>query len=179
MRPMSDGDGVRPTGVRMVGAAPGRNRLRALTPSARAGMASIAEEIGTWPDVTSVELRERSASVVVHFDPRHATAVAEGLLRLGIDVPSPSRVNASSSDPALVIAAGASLANRAVAQRLAGTDLRVLVPLGLGMLAARQAVRGSDRLTDAPWYVLAWYASETFSKFHGSRMSQLTTGEEE
>jgi hypothetical protein len=30
----------------------------------------------------------------------------------------------------------------------------------------RQALRGPERLGDAPWYLLAWYASETFFRFH-------------
>ena len=150
--------------VRVASAVPGRVRLQ-VDPSRRAALADLAEELGTWPQVTGVELRERSASIVLRFAPEHLPAVSDGLVGLGVDLRRGS--TAGSPSPPEVIAAAASAGNRAVGQRLAGTDLRTLVPLGLGLLAARRAMRGDDRLADAPWYVLAWYATETFWKFHG------------
>ena len=155
-------DAILASGVRVVSAVPGRIRLRAVDAEARRRLAAVTEELSTCPEVTSVDLRARSASVVVRFDSAHAGAVTERLRSLGVD---PHAV-APSTPPAGPAAAVASV-NRAVQRRLGGTDLRVLVPLGLGLLAARRAMRGEERLADAPWYLLAWYASETFWKFHG------------
>ncbi|MBA2638232.1 MAG: hypothetical protein H0U79_08460 [Solirubrobacterales bacterium] len=106
------------------------------------------------------------------FDPEHASNVADGLHALGVD--STAKAPAVHGDPATAVASAVSGANRAVAHRLGGTDLRALVPLGLGLLAARRAMRGEERLADAPWYVLAWYASETFMKFHGGATTPTT-----
>ncbi len=53
------------------------------------------------------------------------------------------------------------------------------MPLGLGLLSVRQALRGPDRLGDAPWYLLAWYASETFFKFHGAPETARPAKQEE
>ena len=159
-----DPNATGPGAVRVASAVPGRVRLQG-DPSRRAILADLAEELGTWPQVTAADLRARSASIVLRFEPEHHSAVADGLLGIGIDLRSGS--TAGPASPPEVIAGAASAGNRAVAQRLAGTDLRTLVPLGLGLLAARRAMRSDDRLADAPWYVLAWYATETFWKFHG------------
>jgi len=155
------------SGVRVVSAVPGRLRLRAIDRSARAHVLAVAEEVGRSEAVTSVDVRAASASVVVRFQPEDATAVADLLLSLGVELRAGLPL-APARDPASAIGAAALAANQAVGRRLDGTDLRVLVPVGLGVLAARRAMRGEERLADAPWYVLAWYASETFLKFHGS-----------
>lgn len=161
-----EGDETAARGVGVASAVPGRIRLRAIDRAGRQSLASLAEALGTSPDVTAVHVRSQSSSLVVRFDPERASAVADRLLERGVDVRAgaPSPVSRS---PATAIEVAAGSANRAVGRRLDGTDLRVLVPLGLGLLAVRRAMRGDQRLADAPWYVLAWYASETFWKFHG------------
>lgn len=150
------------SGARVVSVVPGRIRVRAVDARGSLRLVSVAEELSICAEVTSVDLRARSASLVVRFDPAHAGAVSERLRSLGID---PHAVVAST--PSAGLAAAAASVNRAVERRLGGADLRLLVPLGLGLLAARRALRGEERLGDAPWYVLAWYASETLWKFHG------------
>lgn len=45
-------------------------------------------------------------------------------------------------------------------------DLRMLLSMGLGAIALRQLFLRGLRLDDIPWYVLAWYALDTFVKFH-------------
>ena len=159
-----DPNAIGPGAVRVASAVPGRVRLQG-DPSRGAVLADLADELGTWPHVTAVELRERSSSIVLRFAPEDHPAVADGLHELGVDLRSGSA--AASASPPEVIAAAAGAGNRAIGQRLGGTDLRTLVPLGLGLLAARRAMRSDERLADAPWYVLAWYATETFWKFHG------------
>ena len=157
-------DSLPGSGMRVVSAVPGRIRLRATDPSARHALASVAEEVGTWDEVTSVLVRPRSASVVVRFSPELGDAVADSLLSLGVHLRAHGGPPVA-SDPGATIGAAAAAANRAVGRRLNGTDLRLLIPLGLGLLSARRAMRGDQRLAEAPWYVLAWYASETFLKF--------------
>ena len=150
-------------GLRVASAVPGRIRLRADRSSATE-LAGVAHELGSWPQIAEVDLRPRSASIVVRFDAVHATSVADGLLDLGVDLRAGVPLSVP-SPPAAAVATAAAAGNAAFARRL-GTDLRTLVPLGLGLMAARRAMRGEERLADAPWYVLAWYASETYLKFH-------------
>ena len=152
------------SGLRLASAVPGRIRLQG-EPLRQERLASVADELRTWPQVMAVDLRTRSASIVIRFDPEHLTVVADGLLALGVAVDADVRRVPRSA--ATVIADAAATGNDRLGQRLGGTDARVLIPLGLGLLAARRSLRGNERLADAPWYVLAWYASETFWKFHG------------
>jgi len=60
----------------------------------------------------------------------------------------------------------ASVVGRADRRVVAATggiaDLKTLVPVGLTALAAREILSG--RAGAAPWYVLVWYAFETFTK---------------
>lgn len=166
--------------LRVVSAVPGRIRLRAGR-SGAAELGAMADELGSWPQIAAVDLRPRSGSLVVRFDPLHAATVADGLLDLGVDVRAGVRLPVP-THPASAVATAAAAGNAAVARRLGGTDLRVLVPLGLGLMAARRAMRGEERLADAPWYVLAWYASETYAKFHSGvagAAGQLADSEEE
>ncbi|WP_448564204.1 DUF5132 domain-containing protein [Trichothermofontia sp.] len=41
-------------------------------------------------------------------------------------------------------------------------DLKTLIPLGLSAIALRQLLTKGLRLEDIPWYVLAWYAFDSF-----------------
>ncbi len=164
-------------GLRVVSATAGRVRVRAVDLVGHRRLPSIAEELGTWPEVTSVGLRAHSRSVVVHFDPEDATVMADRLLSLGVDVRAGVAVSLPGAPPA-TIAAVAATADRVVGRRFDGTDLRLLVPLGLGLMAVRRAMRGQERLADAPWYVLAWYASETFLRFHGRGATGALAGSE-
>lgn len=45
-------------------------------------------------------------------------------------------------------------------------DLRFLVPVGFSALAIRQLIRNGLQIEMAPWYVLAYYAFDSFLKLH-------------
>lgn len=45
-------------------------------------------------------------------------------------------------------------------------DLRMLMPLGLGALAIRQLFVKGIQLDEIPWYTLAWYSFDSFSKLN-------------
>ncbi|MDQ4145211.1 MAG: hypothetical protein M3198_16020 [Actinomycetota bacterium] len=85
------------------------------------------------------------------------------LRELGITTP-PRREESARPDSAATIREAAGALNQAIAARVPSADLRFLIPLSLGLLSARQFVRGEDRLSEAPWYVLAMYAVASFSK---------------
>ncbi len=60
--------------------------------------------------------------------------------------------------------------NKRVAQATNGVvDLRWLIPVGLGALAVRQLRRNGLKIETAPWYVLAYYAFDSFIKLHYTR----------
>jgi hypothetical protein len=45
-------------------------------------------------------------------------------------------------------------------------DLRLLFPLGLSALAVRQILIRGWQIDEIPWYALAWYAFDSFSKLN-------------
>ncbi|NEP01756.1 MAG: hypothetical protein F6K58_24495 [Symploca sp. SIO2E9] len=45
-------------------------------------------------------------------------------------------------------------------------DLRFLIPVAFGMLSVRQFIAKGLMLEAIPWYVLAWYAFDSFIKLH-------------
>jgi hypothetical protein len=163
-------------GIEVVSVLPGRMRLRARRrPLGGEALAALGRALEAVAGVGGVELRPHSSSAIVRFDAGHEAAVVDGLSALGVDAPV-ARAAAGEADAAAAIGEAVGAVNRAVAGRVAGGDLRLLVPLGLGLLSARQVLRGRDRVADAPWYVLAWYASETFWRFHGPPPSARRPG---
>lgn len=151
--------------ARVASTIPGRLRLR--LPSSAAGrrqLAAAAAELAGDRESLVVHPRPASASLVIEYDPARADQVWSRLRALGLPAAESWDASPTVTDPATrVISAAASL-NQQVARRTHGHELRSLIPIGYGMLAARQLLRGTQRIGDAPWYVLAWYASETFQK---------------
>lgn len=52
------------------------------------------------------------------------------------------------------------------------TDLRLLMPLGLGALALRQILIKGLQIDELPWYALAWYAFDSFTKLNETESRQ-------
>ena len=159
----------------VVSATPGRVRLRVPDgPAGRDLLAAASAALAARAEVTRADPRWRTGSLVIEYDPAADEAVWASLGEHGVARPAaPAPRAADDTDPEAARVLGAlARANALVARRTHGIDLRTLVPAGLGMLALRQFVRGEQRLAGAPWYVLAWYASETFQRFHGQRKEQ-------
>jgi hypothetical protein len=55
-------------------------------------------------------------------------------------------------------------------------DLRLLLPVGLGTLAIAQLLKKGLQIEEIPWYVLAWYAFDTFVKFNVKDESPFKEG---
>ncbi len=158
--------------VTVVSAIPGRLRFKVpverRSPEAMRRITNAFSAI----EVSGVDTNVQTGSVLVHYDPEKlpfdeledafdefdATPVfGPRLVERGVAEASPS---------ARVVDVAQEL-NRRVARATRGADLRLLVPLGLGALSVRQAFRDSPGLKQAPWYVLAWYAFDSFVKLNG------------
>ncbi len=150
--------------LRLSSAVPGRIRLRLAHPAAHGHrLADLAQALEARPEVFEVLVRPASGSLVVRHDtqPAAVAELHEVLTSLGV-VTAP---RASGPDHARRVQSTALAANAMVA-RGTGSDLRLLAPLTLGLFALRRAVREGPRLADAPWYVLAWYAWESYTKLN-------------
>ncbi|MBK1988684.1 DUF5132 domain-containing protein [Sphaerospermopsis aphanizomenoides BCCUSP55] len=54
-------------------------------------------------------------------------------------------------------------------------DLRVILPLGIALISVRQLFRKGLELDEMPWYVLAWYAFDIFTRLNYEDEEQLTS----
>ncbi|MDJ0726206.1 MAG: hypothetical protein QNJ38_13920 [Prochloraceae cyanobacterium] len=87
--------------------------------------------------------------------------------------------NLGKSFAAAELIAGAAQLNQQVKTASNGAiDLRFLIPLGFSALALRQLLVKGLQLGVIPWYVLGWYAFDSFIKFHYSSEPQLATEED-
>ncbi len=157
--------------MRVLSALPGRLRVRHA--GRRRGpeeLEALRDSLQARPEVHAADLNPRTGSVLVFYDPEHVTFedVRSALGELGLNLaPSAGTAKREPSGAGRVLAAAEAL-DRRVVQASGGTDLRLLVPLGLGALSVRQALRDTPRLGQAPWYLLAWYAFDSFLKLNRS-----------
>lgn len=154
--------------ARVVSWVPGRLRLRLPTgPASGRRLAAAVDALSARAAVSTATARWQTTSLVVEYDVTNTDAVWSQLAQLGLDsgaTEARGDVEQSTRVTRAILAA-----NEAVRRRAGGSDLRTLIPLGFGLLSFRQFVRDDQRLADAPWYLLAWYASESFQKFHQLR----------
>ncbi|ALF52422.1 hypothetical protein ACX27_05470 [Nostoc piscinale CENA21] len=50
-------------------------------------------------------------------------------------------------------------------------DLRLIIPLGLGLFALTQLIKQGFKLEDIPWYILVWFAFDSFIKLNDTENS--------
>ncbi len=154
--------------ARIASALPGRLRLRVVP--ARGGrpqLAAAAEALVAHSFVSAATANLQTGSLLVQYDTAQHDAVWIELQQLGLNVPTVPAPDAQpAAEPAARVTNGLARLNRFVGARTGGNDLRTLVPLGFGLMALRQFITDDQRLSDAPWYVLAWYASGTFQKYN-------------
>jgi hypothetical protein len=184
VRPPADRQEVRRQG-RIVSQAPGRVRVR-LHQEFRdpAVLKQVEEELRGRDGVTAVATDARTGSILVHYD---CFALATNDLRdLLFDVGIvPGNVAGAEGVPE---EHGREGARRDVAPHSSGAtgvldaltdldhrisrltggrlDLKLLVPVGLGLLAMRQIALNGLGLAHVPGYVLLWYTFDTFYKLH-------------
>jgi hypothetical protein len=77
-------------------------------------------------------------------------------------------VNQGPSDAAAEVSRVAVKLNRDVRRATKGAvDLQFLLPFSFAILALRQLLVKGLQFEIIPWYVLAWYAFDSFIKLHG------------
>jgi hypothetical protein len=161
---------------RIVHATKGRIRIKldreALTPEL---VDDLRAALSRTPGVTSVEARPRTGSVIVGYDPSQLDAdevanILHASASVNLEAPPEPAPRAATG----TVSTTAHTIHRAfheVDVRIAGVtggrwDLRTAVPIAFALLAVRQIVVGGVQASTAPWYVLAWYAFDSFYKLN-------------
>jgi hypothetical protein len=139
-------------------------------------MQSITDVLEEHPQVNRVRANLQTGSILIHHDREDgslesvfATLADIGMIVGGIaanEIPEPE----SHSEAASSVADAIADLDQRVHQATNGlVDLRFLFPLGLALLAIRQLRVKGLQLDIVPWYVLAWYAFDSFMKLHYTR----------
>jgi hypothetical protein len=153
---------------------PGRIRVRVQGSRAERSRALDALQ-HLLDDRYDVTIDARTGSALIRYEP--ADIEPDALIRLlreaddafgMLQVPELlNAVDRSTSAVAETLSARLSRANRSVLHATQGhVDLRVLLPVTLGGLALRQLARQGPSVRGAPWYVLAYYAFDSYIKLH-------------
>ena len=168
--------------IRVLSALPGRLRVRHV--GRRRGLEeleTLRDSLQARPEVDAVELNPRTGSLLVFYDPGRVSSedLRGALSEVGLDLAADVEAARGQAGGTGRVMGAAEALNRRVIQASGGTDLRLLVPMGLGALSARQALRNTPRLGQAPWYLLAWYAFDSFLKLNRpqGRSTPSTRGE--
>ncbi|NEU80162.1 hypothetical protein G1O98_14015 [Nostoc sp. UIC10630] len=163
----------KPISTKVVSSTPGRLRLRvAHSHRQPEKMQSIANALLANPHINQVKTNVRHGSIVINDDGKDGSLenVLATLKDLGIifaDVTEGNTEAAAGVSSALVDL------NQRVKQSTHGDfDLRILFPLGLASLSIRQLFKKGLQLEVIPWYVLAWYAFDSFIKLHGTSQEE-------
>ncbi len=169
---------------RVVHRVPGRVRIKfdraEMTPEA---LARLRQAISELDGVTRCDANQRATSLVIHYDDagldmdRLADAVG-GLApeeAAGGDPPDLAHERHPHSRVARGLNARFVALDRRIRQ-LTGhrVDLKVAVPVGFGVLAARQIITSSGSLPAIPWYVLLWYAFDSYLRLQDTPTGHVT-----
>ncbi|MBH8554433.1 hypothetical protein I8751_19090 [Nostocaceae cyanobacterium CENA357] len=160
--------------TKIVSDTPGRLRLR-ITRCHRQPqeMQRIVNSLKAQPNISQVRTNISHGSIVINHDGKDESLknVVATLIDLGIIF---TDITEEESEAAKGITNAIINLNKRVERVTNGEiDLRVLFPLGLSMLAIRQLLVKGLQFEAIPWYVLAWYAFDSFMKLNGTSQKEL------
>ncbi|QSJ17317.1 hypothetical protein JYQ62_37825 [Nostoc sp. UHCC 0702] len=159
--------------TKIVSNTPGRLRLRVARQHRQSEeMQRIANVLEAQPNITQVRTNISQGSIVINHDGKDDTwnNVVATLIDLGIIF---GDIAEGKSDVAMGVSGAVFDLNKRVEQATDGAvDLRLLFPFGLSILAVRQLLKQGLQIEIIPWYVLAWYAFDSFIKLHGMHQPQ-------
>lgn len=123
------------------------------------------------PQVLEIRVNDQTGSLVIHHAAHKGVLenIEAVLQDLGIILASTLEMPGvvGKSEMASHLTQAITDLNQQVGQTTNGVvDLRFLVPLGFSALAIRQLIRNGLQIEMAPWYVLAYYAFDSFLKLH-------------
>jgi hypothetical protein len=127
-------------------------------------MARLAEAIEESPKVSSVETNLRTWTIIVHHKEEALADIKAEFKDLGVILMAAAGVETSSRS---LTDAVSSLDGRLCSASGGLLSLKLLVPVGFSVLAVLQIARRGFEIGGAPWYLLAYFAFESFIRFYG------------
>lgn len=160
--------------TRVVSSTPGRLRLRvAQSHRQTREMQRIASALQAHPQINSVHTNTEHGSITIYHAQEDGSLdnVLGTLGDLGI-IFGTMATGGRSEAAAGVTNAVVDLNKRVENVTSGAVDLRFLFPLGLAALSVRQLLNKGLQFEVIPWYVLGWYAFDSFIKLHGTSQPQ-------
>ncbi|MGC9194543.1 MAG: hypothetical protein ACP5IL_03710 [Syntrophobacteraceae bacterium] len=149
--------------TRIVSSTPQRTRIRVSrkrrTPEE---MARLAAGLQASPQVSEVCTNLYAGTLIVHHKER--ADISAELKDLGVIAMAATGFETSAMP---LTEAVVDLQNQVGPALGSILDLKLLVPLGFGALAVLQIARRGLEIGGAPWYLLAYFALESFVKLNG------------
>ncbi|MFW6358330.1 MAG: HMA2 domain-containing protein [Chroococcales cyanobacterium] len=159
----------------VVSETPGRVRFRMAKPYRKADIIEkIGEGLRSRLEIYRVRTHIPNGSLTVFYSQQHSSfnKICQLLENYNVIIVEPSELESENitQDSSLTAAEIRSIFanfNEQIKEKTDNTvDLRLLFSLSLGGLAIRQLMVKGLQLEAMPWYVLAWYAFDSFVKLH-------------
>lgn len=155
--------------LRLISRTPGRLRLRLLDSGQQSDrMDEVAGLLTAHPLVHRIRTNRQTGSITIfhQLDDESVDDTFTQLQNFNVNVIQSNELAGRSATATGIVQAVSSLNQRVKRATHGSSDLRVLVPALLAAIALRQLFSKSKHLKTAPWYVLAWYAFDSFMKLH-------------
>ncbi|MEA5572683.1 HMA2 domain-containing protein [Calothrix sp. UHCC 0171] len=162
-----------PVHIQVLSITPGRIRLKVSHKQRQPEiMAEIVSALKAFfPQIQEVKTNPQIGSITLYYEGEiHSFAdILTELNDFGIIVNDTSSISPGKSQAAAAVTSAMGYLNQRVKQTTNDyVDLRVLFSSFLALLALRQWLVKGPSLKAAPWYVLAWYAFDSFMKLNNS-----------
>lgn len=153
--------------ARMVSQTPGRIRFHVAHPHRQHHkMARITSALNKHLEVYRVGSNVKSGSITVHYAREHMSYHELLAILRDLDVVFGAITEGKwevATDLTNAVVDLNQLVGRATNDVV---DLRFLLPFGFSVLALKQLLVKGLQIESIPWYVLAWYAFDSFIKLH-------------
>lgn len=168
--------------VRILSQTPGRIRIRvALSPRQREQINLIVVGLKHRSGIERVRANFHSGTITVFHNPKsiNSVQILDLLTDLGLSFSKITPKYPSLTPEYSMAAIGVTQVTQDLNQKIRQTsngkvDLGFLIPLSFALLAWRQLIIKGWQLELIPWYVLAWYAFDSFLKLQGLTLPPLT-----
>jgi len=150
--------------TQIVSNTPRRTRIRLSRKRRnREEMARLARALEESPSVSSVDTNLQTGTLVVHHEKESLEDIESKLKDLGVIVMAATGVEMPAKSLTDAIT---DLESRLGVSTF--LNLKLLVPLGFGALALLQLARRGFQIEGAPWYILAYFAFESFTRLNST-----------
>jgi hypothetical protein len=166
-------NGSLPIHAAIVSRTPGRIRLRiARLHRQHHKIEPITKALKERLEIDRVKTNLKNGSIIVYHERDRSSfddieAVLKDLGIVFLEITESATIPTGKSQAATEVSNAVFDLNKRVKKATNGAvDLRFLLPLSFSALAVRQLLIKGLQLEIIPWYVLAWYAFDSFIKLH-------------